>query len=198
MTAADLAAVADYEAQAREFLHKGRQYLAAGDLHQASKKGWGAAAHMAKAVAVAQGWEYGTHADFSAVLNRATEATGDDRLRASPTICTATTTVAADTSMRRSSARISKAWRNCWSCSAHWPTSRAESRCGGPNALSVCDSSRWTGGARCFEHYQEALPSRARRSRASEPPDTDVAVRVPPDGPNLTVGSTTFELLLAL
>ncbi len=81
MTAADPAAVADYETQAREFLRKGRAYLAAGDLHQASEKGWGAAAHMAKAVAVAQGWEYETHADFSAVLNRATQAAGDDRLR---------------------------------------------------------------------------------------------------------------------
>ncbi len=81
MTAVDPAAVADYEAQARESLRKGRDYLAAGGLHQASEKGWGAAAHMAKAVAVAQGWEYETHADFSSVLNRATEATGDDRLR---------------------------------------------------------------------------------------------------------------------
>ncbi|MCY3881903.1 MAG: HEPN domain-containing protein [Chloroflexi bacterium] len=81
MAASDLAAVADYQAQAREFLRKGREYLAAGDLHQASEKGWGAAAHMAKAVAVAQGWEYETHADFSSVLNRATEATGADQLR---------------------------------------------------------------------------------------------------------------------
>ena len=81
MTVADPAAVADYETQAREFLRKGRAYLAAGDLHQASEKGWGAAAHMAKAVAVAQGWEYETHADFSATLNRATQAAGEDRLR---------------------------------------------------------------------------------------------------------------------
>ncbi len=36
--------IADYEAQAREFLAKSREYLAAGDLHQASEKGWGAAA----------------------------------------------------------------------------------------------------------------------------------------------------------
>ena len=78
---ADRIAADDYETQAREFLRKGREYLAAGDLHQASEKGWGAAAHMAKAVAVAQGWHYETHADFSAVLNRATAATGDDRLR---------------------------------------------------------------------------------------------------------------------
>ena len=81
MTASDPVEIADYEAQAREFLAKGREYLLAGDLHQASEKGWGAAAHMAKAVASAQGWEYGTHADFSTVLNLALSATGDERLR---------------------------------------------------------------------------------------------------------------------
>lgn len=74
-------AVADYEAQAREFLGKANEYLAQGDLHQASEKGWGAASHMAKAVALAQGWSYDTHAEFSVVLNRARQATGEDSLR---------------------------------------------------------------------------------------------------------------------
>ena len=73
---------ADHKRQAQEFLARAREYLNAGDLHQASEKGWGAAAHMAKAVAVAQGWEYDTHADFSVVLNQAWQATGNDRLRA--------------------------------------------------------------------------------------------------------------------
>ena len=50
--------IADYRDQAWDFLEKGRKYLAEGDLHQASEKGWGAAAHMAKAVAAARGWEY--------------------------------------------------------------------------------------------------------------------------------------------
>lgn len=75
-------AVMDHVALARKFLQRSREYLGQGDLHQASEKGWGAAAHMAKAVAVAQGWEYETHADFSVVLNQAWGATGDDRLRA--------------------------------------------------------------------------------------------------------------------
>ena len=74
--------VTDHGAQAREFLAKGREYLDAGDLHQASEKGWGAAAHMAKAVAIAQGWEYRRHSDFSRVMNEANLATGNDRLRA--------------------------------------------------------------------------------------------------------------------
>ena len=80
MAMRDPVEVADHAAQARDFLAKSREYLAAGDLHQASEKGWGAAAHMAKAVAAAQGWEYETHADFSAVLNRARRVTDDDRL----------------------------------------------------------------------------------------------------------------------
>ena len=80
MTTGDVVEVADHAEQAREFLAECQEYLAAGDLHQASEKGWGAAAHMAKAVAAAQGWEYDTHADFSLVLNRARRATGNDRL----------------------------------------------------------------------------------------------------------------------
>ena len=81
MTAPDFDAVNDYETQAREFLAKGREYLAVGDLHQASEKGWGAAAHMAKAVAEAQGWTYDRHSDFSWVINQAFLKTGNDRMR---------------------------------------------------------------------------------------------------------------------
>lgn len=81
MTTDDLVEVADHAEQAREFLARCREFLAAGDLHQASEKGWGAAAHMAKAVATAQGWQYDTHADFSVVLNQAWELTRNDRVR---------------------------------------------------------------------------------------------------------------------
>ena len=72
--------VADYESQAREFLANSREFLAAGRLHQASEKGWGAAAHMAKAVAVAQGWEYETHADFSGVMYQARQLANNPRI----------------------------------------------------------------------------------------------------------------------
>ena len=74
-------AVADFAQQSREFLDKGRQYLAAGDLHQASEKGWGAAAWMAKAVAEAQGWQYKRHDEFFTVMRQAQDVSGDDRLR---------------------------------------------------------------------------------------------------------------------
>ena len=80
MTTADLVEVADYLAQSRAFLTQAREHLATGRLHKASAKGWGAAAHMAKAVAAAQGWKYDTHADFSVVLDRARRVTGDRRL----------------------------------------------------------------------------------------------------------------------
>jgi hypothetical protein len=77
----DPTATGDYRQQARKFLAKSREYLAEGDLHQASEKGWGAAAWMAKAVATAQGWEYSRHDQFSVVLNNARLLTSDDRLR---------------------------------------------------------------------------------------------------------------------
>lgn len=76
----DAEAVADYRQQARVFLTKSHQYLAEDDLHQASEKGWGAAAWMAKAVADARGWEYRRHDQFSVVLNSARQLTGDSRL----------------------------------------------------------------------------------------------------------------------
>lgn len=82
MATDDLVEVANHAEQAREFLARSREHLAAGELHPASRKGWRAAAHMAKAVATAQRWEYRTHADFSVVLNRARRVTGDERLPA--------------------------------------------------------------------------------------------------------------------
>ncbi len=75
------AAIADYRQQAREFLAKSRQYLADDDLHQASEKGWGAAAWMAKAVAEAKGWQYKRHEEFADIINRTRLMTGDEQLR---------------------------------------------------------------------------------------------------------------------
>ncbi len=50
------------------------------DLQQASEKGWGAAAHMAKAVALTQGWQYTRHSHFHRIMNRAGRLTGNTRL----------------------------------------------------------------------------------------------------------------------
>lgn len=80
MTTRDVVEVPDHAEQARDFLAKSREDLAAGRLHPASRRGWRAAEHMAKAVAAAQGWEYETRDDFSLVLNEARRVTDDDRL----------------------------------------------------------------------------------------------------------------------
>ena len=77
----DLTAIEDYRQQARVFLTKSREYLAVDDLHQASEKGWGAAAWMAKAVAESQGWEYREHAQFGVVMYNASVLAGNYRLR---------------------------------------------------------------------------------------------------------------------
>ena len=74
-------AVVDYRQQAREFLVKSREYLDSGDLHQASEKGWGAAAWMAKAVADTQRWQYSKHDQFFSVMRQARVLSGDARLR---------------------------------------------------------------------------------------------------------------------
>ena len=78
----DPESIDDYRQQARDFLGKSWEYLAAGDLHQSSEKGWGAAAWMTKAVAVVQSWQYDQHAHFNVVLNNALLLTGNDRLLA--------------------------------------------------------------------------------------------------------------------
>ena len=73
--------VEDYRRQSRYFLERSRHYLVEDDLHQASEKGWGAAAWMTKAVAVAQGWQYAQHEHFGEVLYQAGRMSGDDRIR---------------------------------------------------------------------------------------------------------------------
>ena len=78
----DAESVADYREQSREFLDRGRGYLANGDLHQAAEKGWGAAAWMAKAAAEAQGWKYSRHDEFFTVMYKAQDLSGDGRVRA--------------------------------------------------------------------------------------------------------------------
>ncbi len=74
-------AVLEFRQQSRLFLARARTYLAEGDLHQASEKGWGAAAHMVKAVAEALGQPYRSHDEFGRRLVGWSRQTGDDRLR---------------------------------------------------------------------------------------------------------------------
>lgn len=81
MTTGNQSEVEEHAQQSREFLLRSRDHLAEGDLHQASEKAWGAAAHMAKAVAAANGWPDERHADFSQVLNNVWMQTRNDRVR---------------------------------------------------------------------------------------------------------------------
>jgi hypothetical protein len=70
----------DYRQQAYTFLSSDQEYLADDDLHQASGKGRGAAAGMAKAVSVIHGWYYESHAEFGVALRNAGDLTGNDCL----------------------------------------------------------------------------------------------------------------------
>ena len=60
-----------------QLLRQAREELAAGDVRQASEKGWGAAAFMLKAIAEQRGWEHGKHRRLSRVASRLRAETGD-------------------------------------------------------------------------------------------------------------------------
>ena len=66
-----------YRAASRGLLGQGREELARGDVRQASEKGWGAAAQMAKAVGEARGWAHGGHAQLFHIVERLVNETGD-------------------------------------------------------------------------------------------------------------------------
>lgn len=66
-----------YRAASRQLLAQGRDELAAGDVRQASEKGWGAAAQMVKAVAEQRGWQHRNHAALFNAVARLVSETGD-------------------------------------------------------------------------------------------------------------------------
>ena len=66
-----------------EFMRLSREYLASGNLLQASEKGWGAAAHAAVFIADIRGWPYVEHGDFEAeVVSRIARETGRNDVHA--------------------------------------------------------------------------------------------------------------------
>ena len=69
-----------YRAKGREFLAQAKAELAAGDLPQASEKGWGAAAQMVKAVAEHRGWQHRHHGLLTDAVERLVGETGDEEL----------------------------------------------------------------------------------------------------------------------
>ncbi len=70
-----------YHAASRELLTQARNELAAGDVRQASEKGWGAAAQMVKAIAASRGWHHKGHAPLFSVVDRLVAETGSHSMR---------------------------------------------------------------------------------------------------------------------
>jgi uncharacterized protein (UPF0332 family) len=69
-----------YRERSRAFLSKAREELRAGDLEQASEKGWGAAALMVKAVADERGKEHKQHRHLFSVVGDLVKETNDREL----------------------------------------------------------------------------------------------------------------------
>ena len=67
----DTQQVTDHIDLAQDFLRRSKDYLENDDLHQASEKAWGAASHIMKAAAAANGWEYRNHDQFDMVVQNA-------------------------------------------------------------------------------------------------------------------------------
>lgn len=65
----------------QRMIEHAEERLQAGDLIQASEKGWGAVAHYLKAVAKQRGWRNGPHRDFFTIKRRLAQETNDpDRI----------------------------------------------------------------------------------------------------------------------
>ena len=66
-----------YREQSHIFLAQAQAELAAGDLAQASEKGWGAAAQMVKAIAQERGWPHYSHRQLQGIIGTLVSETGD-------------------------------------------------------------------------------------------------------------------------
>ena len=72
--------VPKYRTTAAHYLVQAYEELDAGDLLQASEKGWGAAAQAVKAVAEQRGWNHRSHADLFVVVRNLVSESGNDDL----------------------------------------------------------------------------------------------------------------------
>ncbi|MYC32915.1 MAG: hypothetical protein F4X64_07025 [Chloroflexi bacterium] len=70
-----------YREASRLLLTQAQSELAAGDVRQASEKGWGAAAQVVKSVAEQRGWAHRSHAALYNVIAQLVSETGDDEIR---------------------------------------------------------------------------------------------------------------------
>ena len=65
----------------RRLIAQARAELQAGDLLQASEKGWGAAAQAVKSVAETRGWPHNGHRQLFQTVRRLVAETGDEDIR---------------------------------------------------------------------------------------------------------------------
>lgn len=72
--------VVKYREASRHLLTQARAELDAGDVRQASEKGWGAASQVLKAIAEQRGWVHERHRHFSRIASRLRAELGDGDL----------------------------------------------------------------------------------------------------------------------
>ena len=70
-----------YLESSRILLSQARTELAAGDVRQASEKGWGAAAQIVQAIAARRDWEHPGHRELFRAVDRLRKETGDPDVR---------------------------------------------------------------------------------------------------------------------
>ena len=70
-----------YQVASGQLLHQAREELAAGDVRQASEKGWGAATQIVKAIAARRDWEHQGHRELFQAVDRLRTETGDTDIR---------------------------------------------------------------------------------------------------------------------
>ena len=64
----------------RDLLARARAHLDAGDLAQASAKGWEAAKRLVEAAAAARGWAHDNPGDLWVAINRLSDEAGDEQV----------------------------------------------------------------------------------------------------------------------
>jgi hypothetical protein len=69
-----------YATTSRDFMTRANRYLDDNDLHQASEKGWGAAAQMVKAIAEERGWPHDSHRLLYRTIDDLVSETGDSEV----------------------------------------------------------------------------------------------------------------------
>lgn len=70
-----------YQVASGQLLRQAREELDAGDVRQASEKGWGAAAQIVKAIAERRGWDHQGHRELFDAVNILRRETGDPDVR---------------------------------------------------------------------------------------------------------------------